>query len=294
MKKCCLGWKARFPHYPARNGKPFSFWLDYMYVSAGAAKPRTPPKMESSAESLDDQQLMKVHDAIVECGNNLQIATSCLLSCFVEDDSSVDAFVALRGKVLNEACVYREKVLPLSKVVVENMRDFFSNYADLTFEDWQEDLQGIAKEAHQYAEEAKFLALIHERLLTNFKQMDGEVTRVLQTLHLEAQRYKNQMEQLQREAESKYRWAIGLMFLPVIGLIPSAILSAQGDIEMCRAIAKKEEVSLAVRAANLVDGPLKEALSNFVGLMCKVSGSQFGKWSTKTDGEPDCRILLGA
>jgi len=86
--------------------------------------------------------------------------------------------------------VYKTKVLPLSKIGVENLKEFFEYYLSLDFEMFQECITDIARSARQHQEEANFITVIHQSLLLGFKKMEGQVQTVLKNLELQKKRIR--------------------------------------------------------------------------------------------------------
>lgn len=50
-------------------------------------------------------------------------------------------YTEMRDNVTSSALVYKEKIYPLAKIVVEHIDRCFQNYEVLSFEEWKDDLQ---------------------------------------------------------------------------------------------------------------------------------------------------------
>jgi len=62
---------------------------------------------------------------IVDAGTSLRFATLALRSCYSVNASSVPAFVHFRGQVTLNACVYKDRVLPLAEFSLQSVKTFF-------------------------------------------------------------------------------------------------------------------------------------------------------------------------
>lgn len=202
----------------------------------------------------------------------LRVASLALRSCFSVNASSIPDFVSLRDNMSNSACVYKLKVLPLSRASLQTVKNWMEYFLDLSFEDCKD----CAEEILQDAIASKELMILnkdtHKAMAVEFGRLEDRVDKVLGACRLEAKRHEEQAKALRDKADTQSKWAIGLAFIPVVGLIASPILASAADDNLIEAVAAQEEAELAVAAASVVKETLAPALNEYCFAMDRCAG----------------------
>ena len=220
---------------------------------------------------VTDDDLRDFQTNLNEAADNVFIATLCLRSGYSVREPSNTDFVRLRADVTNDAFVYKRKLLPISEVVVLKFREFFDNYTALTFDEFCECIGDFAKDARIYAEHALFVAEAHKELLSDIKRKEDDCKKVYETLELEKKDYDAKVSELQQSIETKRKWAIGLVFIPIVGTIAGRVLTSSHDSQLDEVPALEQESELVVAAATLIQEQITTALENIIAAMEKIA-----------------------
>ncbi|CAG8583139.1 41947_t:CDS:2 [Gigaspora margarita] len=230
-----------------------------------------PPNMFLD-NNIMDRKDPKIEDSINEAKTMMTIASLSLRSCYVNNASSIPSFIELRRSVTNDAKVYCKKVMPFSRQVIKNMKQFLENYNTFTFEKFKKYLPDLAEEAKHNVEVCRYTLELHKSLLTDLKTTRDKAVRVIGELILESQLLEQKKENFKRKHDIAAAFAIGLAIIPYVNLIAAPILGFVAHNFKQDEIAAKEESMLAVAAADCIQGPLIESVEKFISAITNVAG----------------------
>jgi len=210
--------------------------------------------------------------SILDAGLSLKIATLALRSCYTVQASSIAEFTKFRKDMTTKAIVYKDKVLPLATLSLQRVKDFMLYFKDLSYEDCLDIADDIAEEARNNQALMVLNRDTHMAMCAEFKRMEDHITVVLKTCKLEAEEQQKKSEALSASAEKKMGWAIGLAFIPVVGLVASPLLLKSAAGNRVESIAAGEEAKLAVAAATAIRDALAGALDWYCKAMDRCAG----------------------
>jgi len=157
-------------------------------------------------------------------------------------------FNKVRNNIRDDALIYKRQLFPVVEDFIVKLRDFIDNYITLDYEDWVEDLEGIYKEVCEYEQGSEALRSLHENLVAKFKKHEDNLDATIEGMEAAAKHYGKLMKELKEKADSAKGWAIGLAFVPVVGLIASPILAKQA-VDLVKKYSAEEQNNLARVAA---------------------------------------------
>ena len=131
----------------------------------------------------------------------------------------------------SDAVIFSKKVLPLSDLVVLNMRGVFDNYAQLEYEDWKECVEEIIEEVQQYEKLCTLLVQLYGDLMTSLKQSQDEASKnivgidelnielnaMMSKLKIEIEEQELMAKEHGRAAENISTWA-NVLAIPTLGI----------------------------------------------------------------------------
>jgi hypothetical protein len=223
---------------------------------------------------------------ITDAGTSLRFATLALRSCYTVNAPSIREFNEFREDLTTKANVYKDKVLPLAQLSLQKVKDFMLYFKDLSFEDCLEIADDIVKESRDNQALMVLNRDTHKEMSVEFKQMEDRIETVLAKCSLEAKEQQKKSEAMQAEADSKSKWAIGLAFVPLVGLIAAPLLEASASDKRVLAVAAEEEAKLAVAASVVIKETLARALTEYCFAMDRCAG-EFEKLAS------DCESFAG-
>ncbi|XP_065065774.1 uncharacterized protein LOC135691742 [Rhopilema esculentum] len=178
----------------------------------------------------------------------------------------------LRDQTRNDAVAYLKGVLPFVTRSVADIGDFFEYYEALTMDEWWESIKDITEEAEAHKEACKVLVKIHEEMLTTLKKRKDEAGVIVIELRDLTAEYERKAKELQDSASTENAWAIGLAFVPFVGVIASPILFGLVRRDLAEATAKKKETEIQYAVSRVVTDVLVPALGNFIDGLEHVAG----------------------
>ncbi|CAG8634005.1 2512_t:CDS:1 [Paraglomus occultum] len=220
---------------------------------------------------VNEANLVQLSNCISDASAQLQIASLCLRSLYVTNNSSVPEFVQLRNSIVNDANVYRIQIFPFANAVVTYLQEFCENYTTFTFDEFCENIADLANEANERVSLSRFTAELHKRILVDFKKKQDQATIVLQKLDLETKALNEKEQRLRNKVETDYAWALRLLFVPVVGAKAREILSKKRDSVIQEANAAASERDIAAAASSVIKGPLLEAINSFIDRITKIA-----------------------
>jgi len=223
---------------------------------------------------------------ITEAGTSLKFATLALRSCYSVNASSIREFTAFREDLTTKANVYKDKVLPLAKLSLQNVKDFMLYFKDLSFEDCLDIADDIVKESRDNQALMVLNRDTHKAMSVEFKQMEDRIAAVLGKCRLEAEEQQKKSEEMQAAADAKHKWAVGLAFIPLVGAIATPLLENSASGNRVQAVAAAEEAKLAVSASVVIRDTLATALTEYCFAMDRCAG-EFEKLAS------DCESFAG-
>jgi len=90
-------------------------------------------------------------------------------------------------KLLNMPMFTPKKIGPFSKQTVGSIQDFMENYTSMDFEEFKEEIDGLAKDAFRQKEEALYIMILHMQIQGDFKREQGKIDLKISENELEKQ-----------------------------------------------------------------------------------------------------------
>ena len=188
------------------------------------------------------------------------------------DTETAQKFRKLRDDTRNDAMVYLKGVLPLSTKFVASISEYFEFYEALEFDEWNRMLSDILEETIAYRQLAETLVKMHEDILVPLKKRQDEAEVILKEFEDLQMVFEKKKKELEDSAESKRAWAIGLFFVPFVGVIAAPLLVASSNSDLVQAVAKGAESKIQEAASLTVSKTLIPALEAFIGGITKAAG----------------------
>lgn len=217
--------------------------------------------------ALTEVTMDNLEEQLVESGKSLRKATLALTACFSVSASSISEFVELRSGCVDDAQVYRQKVLPLALASTQAVKEFMEYYEGLSFEEVMEVAPELADQAKLNHALMEINKDTHTEMAAAFKMKGAQVDKVLLKCQVEQKNYEEQAAILRQSAEKKNGWAIALAFIPVVNAIACPLLSDSAGEDLAKAVANEEEAQLAVNASHCVKDVLVSAIENYMSSM---------------------------
>ncbi|CAG8450285.1 7316_t:CDS:2 [Dentiscutata erythropus] len=99
--------------------------------------------------NLKSVSLTNFDDGLQITAKSLQDACLTLRSLYVDNTSPVKEFIDFRRNIVNYANIYRRKIFPHIKNMVIDIQDFMRSYTELTFEEFEKDISGLASDGYK-------------------------------------------------------------------------------------------------------------------------------------------------
>jgi len=216
-------------------------------------------------------------EKVADFKNHMHAFSVAMRSLYVKGDSgapndAVQKYLALRDATRDDGEIYLKAILPLSKHFVQNVDDYFNNFAVLKYDQFVQCLKDLVDEATSYKAQAEVIINIHKMLITVLKKREDQATVVVQQLGELEKKYEEEYKKLMAEAKAKHNWAVGLACIPFIGAIVSPILAASGDSEAEEAKLDMKEAKMTEAGATLVKNSLLPALEDFIAGLLDAAG----------------------
>jgi len=220
-----------------------------------------------SAENKVAVQFDTLAKVLPDASKHLRLATLSLRSAFTVADANIEEFKQLRRSIVLDATAYRLRILPVAKqstFLVKEYMDYFQTLELSDILDIVDELSADAKAGEVLMTVCKDM---HMAVSASFKQKQDRIDNVLSTCNLQKQHYLDEAKRLREEADTKEGWAIGLAFIPIVGLFASPILGSQAVSDRAKAAGAAEEAQLAVNATYVIQDCLVGALEGYMQAM---------------------------
>ena len=232
----------------------------------------------SETRKASENNLVTLKKPLLQMPEYMKIFSLSMRSLYADEavsKTSTDAarkFRKLRDETRQHAVVYLKYILPVTTEFVMVLKDFFATYDALSFEEWREMLPDILDETTSHKDLAQTVVTMHQELMTPLKERQDAAEIILKKHKDLQERYEKQSELLAGSAESSRKWAIALLFIPVVNLIAYPLLRSRAKEDEAKAIAKHAESEIHEAAALVVAKTLIPALTNFVDGLIKAAG----------------------
>ena len=211
-------------------------------------------------------------NTLTEASASMKTFSLCMRSLYTTENVDNEKFRMLRHEVRNLAMVYLDRILPKSKEFVSNLKTFLTNYEMLSIQDWEENLTDILNEAQKYKKKAKTVKFLHERLLEDLKPKEAEAAEIILEFEDLEIRYQEEKKRLEELAERSKRWAIALLFIPVVNVIAFPMVFAKAKEYVAQATASANNELMVVNATHVIRDVLCISLQNFIKGLAEVAG----------------------
>ncbi|XP_071834871.1 uncharacterized protein [Apostichopus japonicus] len=212
-----------------------------------------------------------------ELPKNMRLFTLCLRSLYAENAVGSSASNAteinnIRDQTRRDAIVYVKGILPLCTKVVRCIQEFFEYYEGLKLEEWKESLPDILEEVTGYQQCCTEIVRMHEEMMVPLKKRQDEATVLISELTDLNKVLIRKKAKLEEGAASAKSWAIGLLFIPVVGTIAGSLLNMRAEGDLTKAVAEGQQVTINEAAILVVGSSLIPALSAFIDGLNAVAG----------------------
>lgn len=182
----------------------------------------------------------------------------------VDSNSVVKEFRELRDDTRNAAREYLTVCIPIMSAFVGLVKHLFANYLDFDYEDWCENLEVILVDTTRSEEVCERITMMIQGILVPLKRRQDQAGFVIQHLEDMQMQFEKRKKELEKSANEKSNWAVGLIFFPVIGWIASGILSGQSKDEYTKAAHYGAEAKIQQNAARAIKHEFIPALDSFI------------------------------
>lgn len=221
-------------------------------------------KMEALIEGLKDnlKELPKNFKSI-SCTMRLLYAELAVGSY----ENATFKFRQLRDDTRKDAMVYLKVVLPNCKRLVASLKDYFENYAALTFDKWKKYLEDIRDEIRTYKKVAETCVKMHEGMLAFLNKRECKA-KILITEFKDLQIEYEKHKELDRKVQSKKSWSSSLVGGAVVTQLSAETFMVNAAID----VAKLQHFKVNKAAAIVVAETLIPAIKDFVEGLIKAAG----------------------
>ena len=156
---------------------------------------------------------------IEEVAGDISVATKMLVNASRNLRTSFtietkhQALSEIRTNVHNRATLYSSKIMPFSALTVNDIKDF-CEAIDSDYKNFKEDLDLIIKMAKISLDFCNFTVLFHEKILTEFKEIENKAFELVKQLELD---YKYSEERNKRTASSTLVSGATSIMSPILG-----------------------------------------------------------------------------
>jgi hypothetical protein len=215
------------------------------------------------------KQVKTLKEQLKEMPTNMRVFSLCLRSLYVENavgstEEPAVEFRKLRDDTRNDAMVYLKGLLPLSTVFVRSIIKFFEYFEYLTLDEWKESLNDILDDTVAYKELCTMVVQAHEDILVPLKERQNEATILTAEFENLNKKLADEIKELDKDIKQSKGWAMGLMFIPIVGAIARPLLMNHISDKMTRMVAGETQSEINVHAAQAVRTALIPAISNFI------------------------------
>jgi hypothetical protein len=232
---------------------------------------------EELYKMADEEALLVLTADLLNLGISMRIFSLSMRSLYCEDKVSASVengkeFISLRDATRNDAVAYLRGVMPMNETCLVKLQEFFSYYEALKFDDWKECVPDILEEVESYREACQALAKVHDSFLVTLKKREDKAKELCgKFVNLQAQ-YDKEISKLRKRANTNFGWAVGLSFIPIVGMIASPILFKAGCSDISEAVAKGGQQNIMYAASKSVSNTLMPALENFIEGLDRIAG----------------------
>ncbi|CAB4002726.1 Hypothetical predicted protein [Paramuricea clavata] len=233
--------------------------------------------MSDIHRKTEENGVIDLKENLKEMPRNMHIFSLSMRALYTDkavgtSTSAARKFRKLRDDTRDDAMVYLKCILPITTKFVMSIKEYFTNYDALSYEEWCEMLPDILKETTTYKELAQTVKGMYEEMMVSLKRRQDEA-KIIMTGFKDLQRkFEKQKEELEGTAKKKMDWAIGLAFVPYVNMIAIPLLALSANDDMAKAVAKQSESSIQEAAALVVAETLIPALTNFIEGLTKAAG----------------------
>ena len=216
-----------------------------------------------------EKQLSTLCGDMKDLPTNMRFFSLALRSLYAEKAVSVNSDVAkrfnrLRDDTKKDAMIYVKAILPVSTEVVRSLNEFFEYYTELDFNDWSSNLDDIIDDVKSYKDCCTEIVKLHEDVMVPLKKREDEAKILATEFQDLSAQYAKQKQELEESANSKWSWAIGLSWVPIVNAIATPLLISGSNSSNAEAIAKGAQLQINEAATLTVSEVMVPALKNFI------------------------------
>ncbi|XP_078356335.1 uncharacterized protein LOC144641167 [Oculina patagonica] len=224
-----------------------------------------------------ENDVVELREELESMSVNMRLFSLSMRSLYVENAVGTNAAAAhkfrqLRDDTRNDAMVYLKGVLPLSTKFVSAISEYFEYYEALTFEEWSEMIRDIHEEVVNYKKLCVTLLKMHDEMLVTLKERGDQAKIIVTELKDLQEEFEKKKMELEATAESRYRWAFVLFWIPVIGQIAAPLLATNAKSCLADSVAKGKQAQIQEAAAFTVNQSLIPAIEAFIDGIKKAAG----------------------
>jgi len=255
-------------------------------------------KNTAEANTKMEKNMKDLHAQMAEMPEQMKQFTVGMRALYAQkavggDQKEVKEFRQIRDSTRKDAIVYRDSILPLSKIFMINLSEYCDYYQALDFDDWSDNLEEIIKEVRSHKDICVLLINLLEKLIVPIKKREDEARKLSPTFENLKKKYEEKAKQLEERGASSariasYLSAFGLAVLGLgltsgvgaviaafagIGTTGVAILGKQASAEnMAKACAFTEQARVNDLATLCISETLIPALKNFLAGLTTAAG----------------------
>ena len=216
-----------------------------------------------------ENQLSTLCEDMKDLPTNMRFFSLALRSLYAEKAVSANSDVAkrfnkLRDDTKKDAIVYVKGILPVSTEVVRSLSEFFEYYIALDYNDWASNLEDIIEDVKSYKDCCTEIVKLHEDVMIPLKKREDEAKILASEFQDLSALYAKQKAELEDSANSKWGWAIGLSWVPIVNAIATPLLISGSNSNQAEAIAKGQQLQINEAATMTVSEVMVPALKNFI------------------------------
>ena len=221
-----------------------------------------------------EQAFKNLDTALQEMPRQMLTFSKSMKSRYVENaletgSKAASKYQTLRNGTKNDAMVYFKGILPVSEMVISAIDGLFEYFMQLGYDELRWQLSGMLEEFRNCRELCEMIKTMHEKIMVPLKRREDEAKEVMMELRELQQEYERKKAVLEKNAATKNKWAIGLMFVPGINLIVSPALMFSAKSDKRDAVLQGVQAQTQGAAAMAVSDTLIPALTGFIeGLGC--------------------------
>lgn len=160
--------------------------------------------MAPDTDNKTADKLQDLEQSLVAACQSVTSASGALKECFVSAETSSEQFQEIRNRFTNQAIVFKDVHLELSRKVINDIMELFDHFKLLPFEALirEEVLNGIVQKLDRYGRRAEALAQLYKAYQVEIIDTEADATQAVETLKLDEEFSARRAERAERKSRS--------------------------------------------------------------------------------------------